>query len=411
MQTNLSELYRGTGPGESADAILRRCVHCGFCNATCPTYQLLNDELDGPRGRIYQIKQLLEGEPATDETRLHLDRCLTCLNCETTCPSGVAYGELLDIGRDIVEQTTRRGLWDRCKRLSIRAVLAYPGRVIPLLRLGQLFRPILPGGLKKMVPQKSEVVHVSISNHPRKVLLLEGCVQPGLSPGINQAATRVLDRLGITALLEAPAACCGALHHHTSASEEALAFARARIDAWWPYVEEGIEAIISTASGCGVHIKHYDRLLKGDADYREKARKISGLTRDISEILEVEDIDPLKPAISRRISFHPPCTLQHGQKLGGSVEKILGHLGHKCLPVEDSHLCCGAAGSYTLLQSGISNQLRQRKYDSLVANEPEWIVSANIGCLHHIATVSEVPVRHWIELLAESMPESTPEPA
>lgn len=403
MQTHLSELYRDTDKGKTADSILRRCVHCGFCNATCPTYQLGSNELDSPRGRIYLIKQLLEGETATQETQLHLDRCLTCLNCETTCPSGVDYGQLLDIGREIIEQTVPRRPLDRLQRFVIREMLAYPTRFTIILRLGQLLRPFMPGSLRQLVPAKPTIdAFVKTRSHARKILLLGGCVQPGLSPNINHSASKLLDRLGITALAESPTACCGALHHHTSDTKAALNFARRRIDAWWPHVEAGIEAIVSTASGCGVHIKHYDQLLKEDDQYRDKAQKVSQLTRDISEVLVTEDIEQFKPAHNRRIVFHPPCTLQHGQKLSGVVEQILDRAGFVRLPVDENHLCCGAAGSYTLLQPQISSELRQRKLDNLLAEAPDLIVSANIGCLHHLAAVSDRPVRHWVELLAET---------
>jgi len=400
MQTRLTDTFLATGFGKRADTILRKCVHCGFCNATCPTYQLLGDELDGPRGRIYQIKQLLEGNTTTRETQTHLDRCLTCRNCETTCPSGVDYGELLGIGRELVEQTVSRTPWDRFRRWCIRETLAYPMRFKSLLRLGQLFRPLAPVKLRKLIPAHQVAVEWPDSiQHTRKVLLLQGCAQPALSPSVNQATAEVLDRLGIHAIPETPAACCGALHHHTSAQGESLDFIRHRIDAWWPHVEDGIEAVVSTASGCGVHIKDYGQLLAEDPQYRDKAAHISSITKDIAEVLAKEDLSPLKTSISHAVAYHPPCTLQHGQGLSGMVEEILKRMRINLAAVRDSHLCCGSAGSYSLLNPRLATRLGKQKIDCLTATEPALIVTANIGCQLHLGSKTDIPVRHWIELL------------
>ena len=400
MQTNITEQFLATTAGQRANTILRKCVHCGFCNATCPTYQLLGDELDGPRGRIYQIKQMLEGQVASRETQTHLDRCLTCRNCETTCPSGVDYGELLDIGRELIEKTVKRSAWDQFRRWCIRETLAYPKRFTLLLRPGQLLRPLLPALLRNKIPKYQVSQHWPVSNTAtRKMLLLQGCVQPTLSPSINHATAMVLQRLNIQAIAEHPAACCGALHHHTSAQDQALDFVRQRIDAWWPHVEGGVEAIVSTASGCGVHIKEYGDLLAEDVRYKDKAARISAITKDISEIIAQEDLSQFPKPSKDTVAFHPPCSLQHGQKLPGVVEGILKRAGIELVPVKDSHLCCGSAGSYSLLNPQLAEQLGQEKINHLTASQPDFIITANIGCLHHLNTRTEIPVKHWIEAL------------
>lgn len=401
MQTRLTEQFLADPKGQRANEILRKCVHCGFCNATCPTYEILGDERDGPRGRIYQIKQILEGQSPGHETRRHLDQCLTCRNCETTCPSGVDYGELLDIGREIIEKNTSRPLADRLKRYLIRECLAYPGRFEVLLGMGRILRPFLPARLQTWIPITLPAPQRTASSHSRKVLVPQGCVQPAISPSIIATTCNVLDKLGIEVIIEDPAACCGALHHHTSAPEEALHLIRNRIDAWWPHVEAGIEAIVSTASGCGVHIKHYGELLKRDPDYAEKARRISNMTKDLIEIIEQEDITKLKPNSDRPVAYHPPCTLQHGQRLAGRVENLLDSIGVRRIHFSEAHLCCGAAGSYTLLQAKLSAQLKEKKLQNICREQPVMIVTANIGCLHHLASGTSIPVRHWVELIAD----------
>ena len=401
MQTALTAALRATHEGQNAEAILRSCVHCGFCNATCPTYQLLGDELDGPRGRIYLIKQVLEGAPSTASTRLHLDRCLTCRACETTCPSGVRYGELLDIGRAHIEKDIRRPLPASTVRWLLRRVLPYTARFALLLRIGQALRPLLPPSLRASVPAQRSAPDWPVSTHLRRVLLLDGCVQPVLAPDINAAAARVLDRLGITAVRIPQAGCCGALSHHLNAVDEAHSHMRNQIDALWPHIETGCGAIISTASGCGVHIKDYGRLLCNDPAYADKAVRVSSLCRDISELLAGEDLSRLtvSPNLPRRIAFQSPCTLQHGQRLNGTVEKLLQGLGFELLPVDDAHLCCGSAGTYSILQGTLSRRLRGKKLATLEANAPALIATANIGCLTHLQAATRVPVKHWIELL------------
>jgi glycolate oxidase iron-sulfur subunit len=401
MQTALSDDIRDTPTGREAEAILRTCVHCGFCNATCPTYQLLGDELDGPRGRIYLIKQMLEGYAPSRKTLTHLDRCLTCRNCETTCPSGVRYGQLLDTGRELAEQRVGRVWYQRLMRWLIRQIVPHRARFTPLLRLGQLLRPLLPRTLRRQVPVHQRVAGWPTSSHARRLLVLEGCVQPALAPNINAAAARVLDRLGLSLLAAPGAGCCGAASHHTSGVRDGLAQARHNIDIWWPYVEQGVEAIVMTASGCGVHVKDYGHLLRDDPDYADRARRVSALTRDLSEIVASENLSKLgrNAAPWRKIAFHSPCTLQHGQQLTGVVEKILGELGFALTPVPEAHLCCGSAGTYSLLQRDLSQTLRARKLGNLESGAPECIATANIGCLAHLSGATGLPVRHWIELL------------
>jgi glycolate oxidase iron-sulfur subunit len=398
MQTHLAEFIRSTDDGKEAESILRKCVHCGFCTATCPTYQLLGDELDGPRGRIYLIKQVLEGSEPTAATQLHLDRCLSCLSCETTCPSGVRYGRLLDIGRVVVESKVGRSAADRTLRGLLRMVIPYGKRFGALLKVGQFFRPVLPGPLKASTPPKVHAGEWPAPQHGRKMLVLNGCAQPGIAPNINAAAARVLSRVGID-LVSADDGCCGALSYHMSERDEAMDFMRANIDAWWPHIEAGAEAIVMTASGCGVLVKEYGHILRNDPAYGEKAATVSAVTRDLGEVLEAEDLSVLKPDVSRRVAFHSPCSLQHGQKLSGSVERILARLGFSLTPVPDAHLCCGSAGSYSILHPRISGQLKKRKLEALESGRPDVIATANIGCLAHMQGDAAVPVVHWINLI------------
>lgn len=399
MQTKLTPTYRNTPPGREADRVLRSCMHCGFCNATCPTYRLLGDELDGPRGRIYQIKQLLEGTPATASLQRHLDRCLTCRACETTCPSGVEYHRLLDIGREEVEKRVRRPWPQRLLRFLLCTVLPYRRRFTPLIRTAQWLRPLLPDGLKQRVPPRSSLEITSDKRLSRFVVLLEGCVQPALAPQINAATVRVLERLGVGVETANKAGCCGALPYHLGDSKRARAMARANIDAWWPLVEQGAEAILINASGCAPMVKDYAHLLRDDGDYAERAQHISALARDLSELLSDADLSALNNGRSRRIAFHAPCTLQHGQKLAGVVERLLESLGFELVPVRDAHLCCGSAGTYSILQPALSRQLLDDKLHALQQHNPELIATANVGCLLHLQSKSPTPVKHWIELL------------
>ncbi|MEA3411310.1 MAG: glycolate oxidase subunit GlcF [Pseudomonadota bacterium] len=404
MQTQITPSFRDTPEGREADAILRSCVHCGFCTATCPTYQLLGDELDGPRGRIYLIKQMFEGQPVTGKTRLHLDRCLTCRSCETTCPSGVRYGRLLDLGRERVEAAAPRAPLSRLQRFLLRKVFPYPALVAPLLRLARMVAPALPSGLRKQVPKEQSVLEWPADTRPRRMLVLEGCVQSVATPRTNAAAARVLDGIGIQLIVSKDAGCCGAVSHHLSATDEALAFFRRNIDAWWPHVEQGVEAIVITASGCGTVVNDYGALLEHDPDYREKAKRISELSRDIGEVLSDEGVvDQITFSTGRRVAFHSPCTLQHGQQLNGIVESILKRAGFTLTDVPDDHLCCGSAGTYSILQPKLSGKLRENKLQALQSDRPELIATANIGCQMHLAGTSDVPVKHWIELLDEAM--------
>ena len=400
MQTRLADFIRDTPDGRTADAILRKCVHCGFCTATCPTYQLLGDELDGPRGRIYLVKQLLEGAAVTERTRTHLDRCLTCRACETTCPSGVRYGRLADIGRRLVEERVPRPLGERIRRKALLSVIPHRGRFAPLLAMGRVMRPLLPGALARKVPPREPEGSWPEPRHTRRVLALGGCVQGAIAPGIDAAAARVLDRLGISYIPAPASGCCGAASHHLNARDSALAMMRRNIDAWWPEIEAGAEAIAITASACAAEVKEYAEILEHDPDYVRKAERVSSLARDLSEIVAEEDCSGLAPAGSpRRIAFHSPCTLQHGQKIRGVVEGILERAGFELVPVSDAHLCCGSAGTYSILQPELSRELLARKLHNLEAHRPEAIATANIGCHAHLASAASVPVRHWIQLL------------
>ncbi len=406
MQTQLAEFIRNTPQGQRADRILRNCVHCGFCNATCPTYQLLGDERDGPRGRIYLIKQVLEGSAVTQLTQRHLDRCLTCLNCQTTCPSGVEYGRLLDIGRDLIEARVRRPRRERWVRTWLLRVLPYPRRFTSLLRLGQVWRPLLPSKLKRNIPAYTLPSRAwPTRTHPRMMLILEGCVQPALSPNINNAAAHALDAMGIATVRASGAGCCGAISHHLADTSAALNFMKRNIDAWWPSIESGVEAIIMTASGCGAMVKEYAEHLKHDPHYGDKAARVSELTRDLSEIVASEPISDAirRPPGNRRVAFHAPCTLQHGQKLGGVVEQILTQAGFELVPVADAHLCCGSAGTYSILQKELSQQLLRNKLENLRRANPELIATANIGCQLHLQSGTEQRVVHWVELIADLM--------
>jgi len=410
MQTNLADFIKNTRAGKEADAILRACVHCGFCTATCPTYQLLGDELDGPRGRIYLIKQVLEGAKATVKTQSHLDRCLTCRNCESTCPSGVEYGRLLDIGRKVVDDQVPRPVAQQLTRKLLKEFLPRPWLFKPAMAAGQLLRPLLPRTLKNKVPEKHGAGIFPRREHARKMLLLDGCVQPAMSPNINHAAARVFDALGVQLLVAPKAGCCGAIRFHLNDQAGGLDDMRRNIDAWWPYVigsnGQGVEAIVMTASGCGVTVKEYGHLLAADPAYAVKAKAISALTKDLCEILpafEAELQQKLQGKITQRVVYHPPCTLQHGQQIRGKVEGLLRSVGVDVQLCADNHLCCGSAGTYSVLQPELSYRLRDNKLDNLQASQPDMIVSANIGCLTHLQSGTQTPVRHWIELLDQAL--------
>ncbi|MCB1639070.1 MAG: glycolate oxidase subunit GlcF, partial [Thiothrix sp.] len=394
---------------------LRTCVHCGFCTATCPTYQTLHDERDGPRGRIYLIRQLLEGGEVTERTRTHLDRCLSCRSCETTCPSGVKYGRLLDIGRGLLDEALPRLPQTRLLHWGLRQVLPWPRRFTPLLRLGQAVRPLLPASLRQKLPPRQPASPWPRQRQARVMLALAGCVQAGAAPNTNAAAARVLDRLGIT-LVEAPGTgCCGAVSYHLGAHAEGLDFMRRNIDAWWPALEAGAETLVMTASGCGAMVKEYGQLLRDDPAYADKARRVSELCRDVSEVLLAEDLRrlPLQP-LTGRTAVHCPCTLQHALKLNGVLEQVLERVGVELAHTTEKHLCCGSAGTYSLLQPRLSRTLQARKLRALSVDAPVRIVTANIGCQLHLGSQADVPVMHWIELLdaaCRQQPSTTGQPS
>ena len=405
MQTSLADFIRDTPDGREAEAILRKCVHCGFCTATCPTYQLLGDELDGPRGRIYLIKQALEGGEVSSSTQLHLDRCLTCRSCETTCPSGVEYGRLADIGRKVVEERVPRTAWAALLRALLAAVLPRTRVFSALLWLGRLARPLLPSALRQKVPPRSEPAgHWPVPRHARKMLVLGGCVQPALAPDINASAARVLDRLGIS-LVEVPGAgCCGAVRFHLNKQAAGMADMRALIDLWWPHVEAGAEAIVMTASGCGMMVKEFGHLLRDEPGYRAKAERVSAMTMDLAQVVNGERVglEVLlrgSPRAQQRIAFQAPCSLQHGQQIRGDIEQVLVAAGFELTLVENAHLCCGSAGTYSILQPALAGRLRDNKLAALGAGDPAAIATANLGCLTHLQSGTAIPVRHWIELL------------
>jgi glycolate oxidase iron-sulfur subunit len=412
MQTKLADFIKNSPEGEEADSILRSCVHCGFCLATCPTYQILGDELDSPRGRIYLMKQMLEGQPITQKTQLHLDRCLTCRACETTCPSGVRYGALVDIGRGIVEKQVKRNLWSEILRYTLRKILPNPLLFNTLFKAGQAVRPFLPQSLKRKMPVKSNPAKTwPAVRHTRQMIVLDGCVQPVLAPNINAAAARVLDSLGISLIKAENAGCCGAVTFHLNAQQEGLDYMRRNIDLWWPLVEQkAIEAIVVTASGCGVTVKEYGHLLQNDSTYARKAARISALAKDISEILLVE-LGSIRQLINEqyasanktKLSFHSPCTLQHGMQIRGVVEQVLIAAGFDLTVVPNAHLCCGSAGTYSILQPELSQQLLKNKVIALESGRPDRIVTANIGCMMHLQSGTATPVAHWIELLDDRL--------
>ena len=412
MKTNLINVFLQTPEGIEANRILRSCVHCGFCNATCPTYQLLGDELDGPRGRIYLIKQTLEGKTPSRKTQLHLDRCLTCRNCESTCPSGVNYSQLLNIGRAVINKQVSRSYYQQFLHFTLRKLFLSRYLFSLLLNTGRLFKPVLPPSIKSAIPDRQNKLDFQYKSRPRKVLLVSGCVQPDLKPNIDTAARIVFDRLGIECIETPGTRCCGSLSHHLNAEDEAFRIIKNNIDEWWPLIENGsIEAICMTASGCGIAIKEYEHLLASDKDYADKAKKISTIYKDPAEIMYSGSYAEKQATIKQlaahydvsgkniKIAFHPPCTLQHGMQLKNIIEPMLGKLGYSLQPFKDKHLCCGSAGTYSITHKEISQQLLSNKLDNINKTEHEIIVTANIGCQLHIQSGTSVPVKHWLELL------------
>jgi glycolate oxidase iron-sulfur subunit len=412
MHTNIHQVFAKTAQLAEAKEIISNCVHCGFCTATCPTYQELKDERDGPRGRIYLIKQFLETGSLTQKSRVHLDRCLTCRSCETTCPSGVKYGRLIDIGRELSEQVLPRPATEKIIRWALARVLPNASLFSSLLFLGQTFKPLLPKVLKNKIPKQRKASPWPASSHSRIMLSLAGCAQSSAAPNTNAATARVLDALGIT-LVEMPkAGCCGAVNYHLSEHDQGLAAMRNNIDAWWPAIEAGAESLVVTASGCGAMVQEYGSLLKDDVQYAHKAEKVSKLAVDISQVLLNEDLSPLiaqtqSSANTEKVAFHCPCTLQHAMGQSGAVEKVLTKFGVNLAKTSDQHLCCGSAGSYSILQPKMSKKLLANKITALTADNPSRIVTANIGCQLHIDTVAKVPVDHWIELVDENITANT----
>jgi len=403
MHVQLASAFERSSFGQEASEILGKCVHCGFCTATCPTYQLLGDELDGPRGRIYLVKQLLETGKASDTTRIHLDRCLTCRSCETTCPSGVNYGRLVELARPVAEELSPRPVLERLHRWLLVHLMLGPWFGL-LLRTGQVMRGVMPENLARHIPKRYPAGVVPQGQGSRRVLMLDGCVQPAMAPQINAAARRVLAKLDVEVRSARQARCCGALHLHLGDTDPAVEAIRRNIDAWWPEIEDGVEAIVMTASGCGVTVREYGQLLKNDPAYREKAKRVSEMTVDLCEFISPEDAVSLGSISGRRVAFHSPCTLQHGQGVRGKVERILERAGADLVSTQNSHMCCGAAGTYSILQSEISGRLLGQKVADLVYDAPDVIATANIGCLAHLASTTPTPVQHWIEFVDPSPP-------
>lgn len=402
MQTTLHKNIKDTVDGQKANQILRNCVHCGFCNATCPTYQLLGNELEGPRGRIYLIKQLLETGTSSRQTQQHLDHCLTCRSCETTCPSGVEYHSLLEIGRRINEKQSPRKPLAQALRKMLRLVLPYRKRMQALVKLANYVRPLLPTTYKRQLPGNLPVTYQVSTQHRRKVIMPAGCAQEAFAADININARHLLNKLGISCISPENDTCCGAVSAHLNAEDESLIFIRKNIDAWWTAIEDGAEAIVSTASACGLMIKDYGKLLEADADYADKAKHVSDLCMDISEYLQQQDLSSLPAIHSRRIAFHAPCTLQHGHGITGVVETLLQQRGYELTHTLNPHLCCGSAGTYSILQPKLSQRLLHNKLDSLLTDSPDVIATANIGCLLHMRSASNVPVVHWLQLLVDN---------
>jgi len=421
MQTNFTEAQLADPRTAEANRIIRSCVHCGFCLATCPTYVELGNELDSPRGRIYLIKEMLEKDrPASKEIVTHIDRCLSCLACVTTCPSGVDYMHLIDQGRARIEETYRRPWPDRLMRTALGAILPYPGGFRAALAAGLFARPLAPilrgigGPFRRLAamleltpsrfaersPARPGMVFSPQGERRGRVALLTGCAQPVLAPSINEATIRLLNRMGIEVVLAAGEGCCGAIVHHMGQAEPALGFARANIDAWMREIEgEGLDAIIITASGCGTTIKDYGHMLQHDTEYRERAAKVAGLARDLTEYLhEVGLPEPVNPT-GLTVAYHSACSMQHGQRVTFQPKLLLERAGFGVRDVPEGHLCCGSAGTYNILQPEIATRLRDRKVANIARVAPDVIATGNIGCMAQIAAGTDIPVVHTAELI------------
>ena len=376
-----------TAAGAIAADVLKACVHCGFCNATCPTFQITGDELDGPRGRIYLMKQALEGEPVGRLTQHHLDRCLSCRACETTCPSGVEYHRLLDVGRAQVATRVKRPWHERLARRTIRFLTAHR----------HLLRALLILGRKIPVTQPKPSATPAAADQTREMSLLTGCVQSAAAPHFNASTKRVFAAVGIGLSETREVRCCGAVAFHLDAADEARAHVRRNIDAWIAELDAGSEAIVVNASGCATFIRDYPDVLADDPEYVAKARRVAQAVRDPIEVLREAPPSAASAPDNPRIAVHDPCTLRNGPGLEGAVARLLTGLGYEPQPVSDTHLCCGSAGSYSLLQPKLSHQLRANKLDALTASAPDVIYTANIGCWMHLGEATSTPVRHWIE--------------
>jgi len=404
MQTSLTKDLLQTHQGQRIDEILRKCVHCGFCLATCPTYQLTGDELDSPRGRIYQIKQVFEGMPADRNTQLHLDRCLTCRSCETTCPSGVNYAELLDYGRAQVNQDVARSKPQQVMTTLLNTFLPYRNRHWLSFKALSFLKPIIPSGLGKKIPSIRSAKHYKVTQRQnfQNVYLLEGCVQSTISPNTNQAATVVLSAMGYQVIREKNPQCCGALSHHSGNEDNTHTFIINQLKQWQVIDKQSpLSAIISTASGCGVMLKDYQRLLPetDKKTYQSLLKKIV----DLSELINVNALEPLIEATQIDIAFHAPCTLNHGQKLADNLKLNLTALGYKLKEPKDAHICCGSAGTYSIMQPKLSARLKSNKINALEDTKSEMIITANVGCEHHLASESKLEVKHWVEMVADDL--------
>jgi len=413
MQTNFSAAQLADSDTREAEKILRACVHCGFCTATCPTYALLGDELDSPRGRIYLIKDMLENDrPASAEVVKHIDRCLSCLSCMTTCPSGVHYMHLVDHARAHIEQTYRRPWFDRMYRAALGYVLPRPGLFRLAMQAATLARPfarLLPKALgaplaltPRRLPARSALdrpqLVASVAPRRRRVALMTGCAQKALAPEINEATVRLLTRHGCEVVIAAGAGCCGALNHHLG--QDGHAFARANIRAWSREIDNGgLDAIVINASGCGTTVKDYGFMFRDDAELADKARRVASLARDVTELMNEIGLQPPSRATGRRVAYHSACSLQHGQKVRAEPMRLLKDAGFVVLEPPESHLCCGSAGTYNLLQPEIATRLRDRKVANLESLSPDLIAAGNIGCLTQIANATALPVVHTVELL------------
>jgi glycolate oxidase iron-sulfur subunit len=421
MQTNFKSKQLKDPRVAEVDRILRKCVHCGFCTATCPTYVLLGDERDSPRGRIYLMKEMFErGKRATPVVRQHVDRCLSCLSCMTTCPSGVDYMHLVDYARAHIDATSKRPLKDRAVRRLLAAVLPHPSRFRLALMAARFARPFLglisslapkevvamlrlaPNGLLRGASFSGPGTAATTAERRKRVILLAGCAQQVLRPEINDATIRLLARRGVDVEVAPNAGCCGALVHHLGKEAAAIAMAKRNVDAWSRLEEKGgapIDAVVINASGCGTTVKDYGHMLRHEPQYAERAARIAGMTRDVTEFLAGYDLGPPKRWSSLRVAYHSACSMQHGQRIIEEPRKLLRNAGFSVVEVPEGHLCCGSAGTYNILQPEIASELRDRKVGHIKSVRPDVVAAGNIGCITQLAAGMDVPIAHTIELL------------